>query len=167
MRFAPDYPEARNNLGLMHRARWPGRPRRSPSTRKALALNPGLAAAHDNLGVALVMLGKRDEAIAEYEAAIRLDPNAALFRSNLGAALYGQGRAADAIAPFTEALRLNPVLAPAHTGLALALTALGRLGDAIPTSPRPRACSPARTRPTIPSGSRSREQAGSTRPSCN
>jgi Tfp pilus assembly protein PilF len=50
--------------------------------KKALELDPGSAAAHNNLAVAYEKKGASEEAGREYEAALRLDPGNALIKGN-------------------------------------------------------------------------------------
>ena len=50
---------------------------------KALSLDPSIAAAHSNLGLALEKQGKLEEAIGELEIAVRLDPSNTVIRKNL------------------------------------------------------------------------------------
>ena len=50
----------------------------------AIALDPKLAMAHNNLGIALRDQRKQDEAIAEYRIAIAHDPKLGVAHSNLG-----------------------------------------------------------------------------------
>jgi hypothetical protein len=50
---------------------------------KALAEDPGSAAAHNNLAVAAERRGRNDEALRDYQAAARLDPDNTWIRENL------------------------------------------------------------------------------------
>jgi Flp pilus assembly protein TadD len=97
----------------------------------AVALRPGSAPAHSNLGVALKDKGRVDEAIAEHRKAIALDPKYALAHNNLGVALQAKGRLGEAIAEHRQAIDLDPRLAQAHNNLGVALKAKGRLDEAI------------------------------------
>jgi Flp pilus assembly protein TadD len=96
-----------------------------------VALRPGSAPAHSNLGTALKDKGRVDEAIAEHRQAIALDPKYALAHNNLGVALQAKGRLGEAIAEYRQAIALDPRYAPAHNNLGVALQAKGRLGEAI------------------------------------
>ena len=84
---------------------------------EALRLNPNLAEAHNNLGVALAKQGKMDQAEAHYAEALRLNPDYAEAHNNLGMALAAQGKMDQAEAQYVEALRLNPDYAEAHNNL--------------------------------------------------
>jgi Flp pilus assembly protein TadD len=50
---------------------------------EALRLNPSSATAHYDLGMVLLKLGKTEESIPHFSAAIRLKPDWALPRENL------------------------------------------------------------------------------------
>ena len=99
--------------------------------REAIRLQPDLAYAHANLGVALMRQGKLDEAIAEYREAIRLRPDDSPTRFNLGIALGRQGKVDEAIVEYREAIRIQPDHAYAHSNLGLALLAQGKVDEAI------------------------------------
>jgi len=93
--------------------------------------NPNQLDAHNNLGNALVKLGRIDEAIEHYQAVLRREPDHADAHNNLGIALVKQGKLDEAIAHFQEALRLGPNDAQKHGNLGKALAARGRFDDAI------------------------------------
>jgi Flp pilus assembly protein TadD len=99
--------------------------------RKALDLDPELAAAHNNLGSALSDKGRLDEAIAEYSTALQLDPKIAASHNNLGNALKQKGRVDEAIAEYQKALQLDPKYYLAHNNLGNAYKDTGRLEEAI------------------------------------
>lgn len=86
--------------------------------RQAIALDPGFADAHYNLGNVLFRAGRKDEAIAEYARACELAPRDAEARYNLGIALFDLGRRAEARAALEEALRLDPAHSAARRALA-------------------------------------------------
>lgn len=65
--------------------------------RKALAISPSYAAAHNDLGNLLERQGKLPEAAAEYRKAIESDPGFRRAHFNLGRLLVYQRRYADAI----------------------------------------------------------------------
>jgi serine/threonine protein kinase/Flp pilus assembly protein TadD len=74
----------------------------------ALALKPGSAVVHNNLGIALQDQKKLPEAVAEYEAALRLKADFPAAHFNLGNARRDLGYLPEAAAAFEEALRLKP-----------------------------------------------------------
>ena len=53
----------------------------------AIKIKPDFAAAHNNLGIALVAEGKNEEAISHYKMAIKLKPDYAAAQKNLEMAL--------------------------------------------------------------------------------
>jgi tetratricopeptide (TPR) repeat protein len=98
--------------------------------KRVLLQKPDYAAAHINLGVALVQQGRIDEAIEHYQRALALDPRAADVLINLGTALATQGKIDDATAHYERALVIDPDNAMAHNGLGNILKILGRFDDA-------------------------------------
>ena len=62
-----------------------------PFFEKALAADPNLASVHNGLAGALRLLGKRDEAIANWEKAVALDPNFGMAIYNLALAYLEKG----------------------------------------------------------------------------
>jgi tetratricopeptide (TPR) repeat protein len=100
------------------------------SYRRLLALQPGFAAGHFNLGVALAGQEKFDGAIKHYQRAITLDPKHAEANNNLGVLRAAQGRLADAVALYERAIAIKPEYAEAHNNLGAALAELNRLDEA-------------------------------------
>jgi tetratricopeptide (TPR) repeat protein len=100
--------------------------------RKALAINPGYAAAYCNLGNSLA-LKKEDleEAIAEYRKALEITPDSVEARNNLGLALMKNGQVDEAVAQYRKALETKPDSAEIQNNLGNALAAKGNLQGAI------------------------------------
>jgi predicted O-linked N-acetylglucosamine transferase (SPINDLY family) len=115
--------------------------------RAVLRLQPGMAAAHNNLGNALAAQKKFVEAIASLQEAVRLRPDDAMAHNNLERARHEAGRLAhehlirgvalaeqrqllEAMACFQESLRLRPDFAEAHNNLGNALCEAGRYVEA-------------------------------------
>ncbi len=73
--------------------------------------------------MALVKLGRKDEAGQNLEAVLALNPENALTHANQGWALLHGGQHAQALEHFREALRLNPQLTWAREGVVEALKA--------------------------------------------
>jgi Flp pilus assembly protein TadD len=90
--------------------------------KKSLALKGASAPAHYNLGTALTLARKFDEATYEFQQAIRIDPNYANAHNNLGNVLLAQGKVDEAIREFREVVRLQPDSPSAAANLAAALT---------------------------------------------
>lgn len=71
-------------------------------------ITPAAPAAQYNLGMALLMQGKGDEAAPHLERAIDLNPEYALALDALGLVRQGQGRLNEALELFRRAVRINP-----------------------------------------------------------
>jgi tetratricopeptide (TPR) repeat protein len=74
----------------------------------ALRLEPKHAPGHYNLGTALVVLGRREEAIAAYERAIALRDDYSDARSDLGGLLLAANRQTEAAEQFRLTLESDP-----------------------------------------------------------
>jgi tetratricopeptide (TPR) repeat protein len=98
--------------------------------RRALAMDPGMAEAHYNLGNAARELGRPDEAIAHFAAAGALKPELAIAHSNKAVVLQGLGRFEEALACCDRALSADPAFPEAHNNRGHALHSLGRLSEA-------------------------------------
>ena len=96
-----------------------------------LAVMPGNAAAHNNLGLDVEKNGQTDQAIAHYREAISAQPNLANAHYNLANALVGEGRAGEGIAEYEKALEIQPEFADAHNNLGNVLLDKGRGDEAI------------------------------------
>jgi tetratricopeptide (TPR) repeat protein len=92
---------------------------------------PGNARAHSNLGQALGLEGRTDEAVAALQEAIRIQSDLPFAHYNLGLELAKQGRDAEAVPEFEAELRRQPDFAPAWCELGLSLYQLGRREDAV------------------------------------
>jgi tetratricopeptide (TPR) repeat protein len=102
--------------------------------RTAAALNPGSAAAYDNLGAVLSAIpGRLDDAVEAYRNALRINPNAPQGNEDLATVLLKDpSRWDEAAARLEIALRFRPNRKLIRDKLALALSGLpGRLPDAI------------------------------------
>jgi len=93
--------------------------------RQALTSDPGLAAAHTNLGGICHRRGDMGAARAEFEAALALDPEQPEARYNLAAILYQQGEIEQAASELRRVVAQSPWFADAHYNLATALERLG------------------------------------------
>jgi tetratricopeptide (TPR) repeat protein len=93
--------------------------------RKALENDPGLAAAHTNLGGIAHRKGDLSLARIEFQAALDLDPEQPEARYNLASLLYQQGEIEQAASEFRRVVERNPWFADAHYNLASALERLG------------------------------------------
>jgi tetratricopeptide (TPR) repeat protein len=96
-----------------------------------LARNPQAWIGYNNLGIALAMEGRRDEAMALYGQSLRLRPDFAEAHNNLGIALAGAGRLEEALAHYERAIRSEPGFAGAYNNEGNVLLREGRLAEAI------------------------------------
>ncbi len=94
------------------------------------AANPDDARIHNNLGAALVRVGKFEEAITEYEKALELNPQYHLVYGNLARALSGAGQNDAAIQEFQKALVFYPDAADLHNSFGSTLAECGRVEEA-------------------------------------
>lgn len=96
-----------------------------------VALNPGGALPHNDLGVAYARQGRFDDALAQFRIAAQLDPRYTDAHHNLGLMLLQSGRAAEAVPELEAAQRLIPNDAGASYDLGAALSQSGREDEAI------------------------------------
>jgi tetratricopeptide (TPR) repeat protein len=89
------------------------------------------AQAYYEHGTSLRKLGRHDEAIKAFEAAITLDPGFAEAHNSRGIALASLGRYQDALVSFDQALKLNPSYAECHNNRGIVLQELGQLDAAL------------------------------------
>jgi superkiller protein 3 len=75
---------------------------------ETLRVNPQSPAAHYNLGMALLMQHKHDEAGEHLANAVALNPDYALAHDALGLVRQAQGRLDEARTHFERAVKLNP-----------------------------------------------------------
>ncbi|HEY0708572.1 MAG TPA: tetratricopeptide repeat protein [Polyangia bacterium] len=93
--------------------------------RRALKLDPGLGAAHTNLGRLAHGRGDVAEARASFDAALAVDPEQPEARYNLAHILCEAGEMELGAAELRRVVQLAPDFADAHYNLATALEALG------------------------------------------
>ena len=94
----------------------------------ALAVTQNNFVAEDNLGGALILEGKEDEAHEHFEAAARINPRDPMSRSNLGTYDQNHGRMREAEANYQAAVDLTSdpsLLAPTYANLGAAQFAQG------------------------------------------
>lgn len=96
---------------------------------EALRLDPGLAAAHFNLGCLHLQADRLPEAITQLGQALRLDSRNAAAHTSLASALLLAGRSVEAVEHYHSALRLEPS-ARAHQNLGIALLRTGQTAGA-------------------------------------
>ena len=87
---------------------------------KAIDINPNLAKAYDNRGVAYAQEGSYPRAIADFTMAIANNPKDAAGYNNRGHAYAGQGNLTQAIADYTKAIENNAFYVKAYNNRELA-----------------------------------------------
>jgi protein O-GlcNAc transferase len=97
---------------------------------RAIALNNGVPAFHNNLGGMYFALRRIPESIACYRRALELAPDYAEAHSNLGNVLKDEGDLEKAIACHRRALELKPDHVEAHNNLGVALAEQGKFDEA-------------------------------------
>jgi predicted O-linked N-acetylglucosamine transferase (SPINDLY family) len=99
--------------------------------RRAIEVDPNVASAHSNLGNALKLLNRLEDALACYDKAIVLAPDFVLAFNNRGNALTELKRLEDALASYEKAIALKPDFAEAFNSRGIVLKELRRLDDAL------------------------------------
>ena len=100
--------------------------------RRAIALNPGYATAHQWRAYSLASRGRFDEAIASAQRAQALDPLSLSLMTDLGEIHMWAGRYDRAVVHIREALELEPNFALAHNMLGMTYLKQGRAEEAVP-----------------------------------
>ena len=98
--------------------------------RRAIAIYPNYAMAHNDLGAHLLEMGKLDEAAASLRLAINIDAKAFNPQLNLGMVLIRQRKFSEAAETLDKALSLEPDSPAARLYDGLALMGLGDLARA-------------------------------------
>ena len=98
---------------------------------KAIAVNAGVAAAHNNLGSTLLMLKRPNEALASFDKVLGLTPQQPEAHYNRGNALRDLKRLNEALTSYDAALALRPDYAEAHNNRGSVLLNLRRFDDAL------------------------------------
>jgi tetratricopeptide (TPR) repeat protein len=130
--LAPSVALFHANLGEMQRLA--GRPRLAvASARQALTLDPKMASALSNMGVALYELKDYAASARAHREAIAAQPDFAEAYSNLGNALHALRAYDEAIEAYRRALALKPDYADALANLGTTLHHSGSFDEAIAT----------------------------------
>jgi tetratricopeptide (TPR) repeat protein len=85
----------------------------------------------NNLGMALTIKGRTDEALRYFKKAVGLAPKNIEAHYNIATILLSQNKLEEAIDEYEKVLSINPTYAKAHVKLAIALSHLGWLDEAI------------------------------------
>jgi tetratricopeptide (TPR) repeat protein len=100
------------------------------SQRRAIAVDPLYAEAHNNLGNCLRDLGRTNEALQHYQHAVAAKPDYAQAHNNLGVAQRDLDQDAAALESFHRSLAINPNYANAYFNLGTTLLKAARPGEA-------------------------------------
>ncbi|HZI66472.1 MAG TPA: protein kinase [Thermoanaerobaculia bacterium] len=95
-------------LGLADAYRTTGDPRAEATYRRALALQPGYWAAHNQAGFFYFRGGRYADAIPMFREAVRLRPDSVRVYNNLGAALFKVDRFPEARQAYQSSIRISP-----------------------------------------------------------
>lgn len=99
--------------------------------RRAIELNPNIAALHHWFAVYLRVRGRFEESLAELETALRLEPVSLIINCSLGAHFYFMRRPDLAIEQLSKTLELDANFPTAHLMLGLAYGQKGQYDKAI------------------------------------
>jgi serine/threonine-protein kinase len=110
--------------------------------RRALALNPNYATAHQWYGIYLVNVGRFDEGIEEMRRAQELDPLSLIIELNVGRSYYFARRYDQAIEHLQQLEQREPNFWYVRNILGQTYLAMGRINDAIAELERALALSP-------------------------
>jgi tetratricopeptide (TPR) repeat protein len=86
---------------------------------------------YNNRGLAKSALGKKEDAISDYDMAIKLAPNDSAAYYNRGLAKYDLGKKEDAIADYDQAIKLAPNDSAAYNNRGITKYELGKEEEAI------------------------------------
>lgn len=100
----------------------------------ATAANPGPFRAYVLLGRVLDKLGRLEEAVDAFRAALSQNAEDAATLTDLGNALAGLRRYDDAVAAYQAATQIRPPLARAFLNLAMVLSSQGKWEEALPAA---------------------------------
>lgn len=106
-------------------------PAAADACRKAIALAPGHAPAHNHLGRALHNLGQTPAALTAFERAVHADPRYPEAWHNLGHCLRARGKPEDACDAFRQALAISPGYRSARLNLGITLFSLEQAEPAL------------------------------------
>jgi serine/threonine-protein kinase len=113
---------------MRHDWDWAGAER---ELRRAVALDPGYAPAHDHLGYYLVAMGRFADGIAEIKRGLELEPLSLPASALLGWAYHYARQPERAIEQFRKTLDVEPRLSLARWGLGVAYAVSGQYDSAL------------------------------------
>jgi TolB-like protein/DNA-binding winged helix-turn-helix (wHTH) protein/Flp pilus assembly protein TadD len=109
--------------------------------RRAIELNPGLAAAHQRYSLCLMATGRTEESLTEIRRALQLDPVSLIINTSVGSLLYLARRYDEAIDQCRKTLEMDPNFANAHLDLGHVYAKTGRYQEALAAFDQARAMS--------------------------
>ncbi len=98
---------------------------------RLLSVRPYHAELHNNLGVALRLVGKLEASVSHHRLSLAADPDNPALHSNLGNALRAANRLDEAVKHHYRSISLNRDYTEGFFNLALCLRDLGRVDEAI------------------------------------
>jgi tetratricopeptide (TPR) repeat protein len=110
--------------------------------RRAIELNPDLAAAYHGLGTTYFNMGRVVDSLEPLKTTVKLEPNNAIAHLNLGTTLAALRRPDEALAEMNEAKRINPKSGRIQNDVGNFLANIGRLDDALNAYTEARKLSP-------------------------
>jgi len=128
----PNDKEVLNGIGVIYLLKLEDFPKAIDYFERALRVDKNFSEASNNLGFAYEKLGKFNEAVAAYKAALS-NPfyrNAEKAFNNMGRVYYRMKRYDEAMDAYREAVRRHSDFHLPYYGLALCYNTLGRYGDA-------------------------------------
>jgi len=99
--------------------------------KRAIALNPNYATAHQWYGQFLRLMGREKEAIAEEERSLNLDPLSLIINVEAGLPYFYLDRYDEALRHYRKALEMEPNFALAHHDIGWVFEAQGKYPEAI------------------------------------
>ena len=100
---------------------------------RAVAVSPLVPTLHSNLGEALRVLKRLDDANGHVSRALDLDPTLPDSWNTKGLIAHDRGQFAEAEAAYREGIRLRPQFVAAHVNLGNSLLECGRQAEAVET----------------------------------
>src|SRR5215468_12385998 len=98
---------------------------------RLLGVRPYHAELHNNLGVALRLIGKLEASVSHHRLSLAADQDNPALHSNLGNALRAAGRLDEAVKHHFQSIALNRDYGEGFYNLALCLRDLGRTDEAV------------------------------------
>jgi TolB-like protein/DNA-binding winged helix-turn-helix (wHTH) protein/Tfp pilus assembly protein PilF len=99
--------------------------------KRAIALNPNYATAHQWYGQFLRLMGREEEAITEGQKSLDLDPVSLIINVEAGLPYHYLQRYDEALRHYRKALEMDPHFALAHHDIGWVLEAQGKYSEAI------------------------------------